>query len=301
MTRLLWDQDGERRYETGVDQGVLYLPTAGVYSIGYAWNGLTTVTESPSGAEPTPQYADNTKYLNLLSVEDFNATIEAFTYPKEFAPCDGSVVPSQGLAIGQQPRKTFGLSYRTRVGTDQNAKAGYKIHLVWGALAAPSEKPYATVNDSPEALNFSWEISTTPVAITTQVSGVTLNNSASMTIDSTLVASANLTALEDALYGTAGSNPRLPLPDEVIAMFAGGIVSATPTQPTFVSGTGVITIPSVTGIVYKRADTNATVPTGAMAAITPATPGTSLIIYAVPAAGYFIPAGKDTDWEFIRT
>lgn len=292
MTRLLWDQVGERRYETGVDQGVLYIPTAGVYSNGYAWNGLTTVTEAPSGAEASPQYADNIKYLNLLSVEEFGGTIEAFTYPDQFAQCDGSVLLSGGVVLGQQNRATFGLSYRTKVGTDTNAAAGYKLHLVYGALAAPSEKAFTTVNDSPEALAFSWEFTTTPVAATGY------KNVASLTIDSTKVTPANLTALEDILYGTAGTGPRLPLPDEVVGIFAGGVVAATPTQPTFVSTTGVITIPVVTGIAYKRADTNATV-TGTTTVA--GTTGASLVIYAVATAGYAIPANKDTDWEFIRT
>lgn len=293
MTKLVWDQVGERRYETGVDQGVLYIPVGGVYSSGYAWNGLTAVTESPSGAEATPIYADNIKYLNLLSVEEFNATIEAYTYPDQFAQCDGTATPQPGVAVGQQVRKMFGLSYRTKVGNDVAAgDFGYKLHLVYGALAAPSEKAFATVNDSPEAVTFSWELTTTPVTVTG------LKPTAIMTIDSTKVTAANLTALENALYGTGGTDPRLPLPDEAIAMFAGSVTNATPTQPTFVSTTGVITIPVVTGVVYKRADTNVTV-TGTVTIAGGA--GASLIIYAVPAAGYQFPAGTDDDWQFTRT
>lgn len=215
--RLTWDKVGERVYETGIDRGVLYLPDeAGAYSSGYAWNGLVSVTESPSGAEPSPQYADNIKYLNLISAEEFGGTIEAFTYPDEFAQCDGSAEPSPGVAIGQQNRRTFGLSYRTKVGTDLSPDAGYKLHLVYGALAAPSEKAYATINDSPEALTFSWEISTTPVEVTG------FKPTAVLTVDSTKAAAEDLTQLETMLYGTdgdPGAGPSLPLPNEVIALF----------------------------------------------------------------------------------
>jgi hypothetical protein len=218
--RLLWDQVGEREYEAGVDRGVLYLPDAtGDYDRGFAWNGLTTVTESPSGADPSPQYADNIKYLNLVAAEQFGGTIEAFTYPDEFAECDGTAVPAPGVRVGQQARKTFGLCYRTRVGNDvDGTDFGYKLHLVYGALAAPSEKAYGTINDSPEALAFSWTFTTTPVDVTG------LKPAAMISVDSTEVDAAALTALEDILYGTngvagAGTEPRLPLPDEVIGMF----------------------------------------------------------------------------------
>lgn len=291
MTRLLWDQTGERRYENGVDQGVLYIPTNGVYSIGYAWNGLTTVTESPSGAEATPQYADNIKYLNLVSAEDFSATIEAFTYPDAFAQCDGSVSPSPGVSLGQQPRKSFGLCYRTKIGNDSDANAGYKLHLIYGAMAAPSEKAYGTLNDSPEAITFSWELTTTPVAVTNY------KPTAIITIDSTKEPAANLAALENALYGTAGADPRLPLPDEVVSIFAGAQTLATPTAPTFVAATGVITIPTVTGVTYKRADTNATV----SGTVTIGTSGASLVIYAIPNAGYYFGSQVDDDWQFTRS
>lgn len=293
MVRLLWDQVGERRYETGVDQGVLFIPTNGVYSIGYAWNGLTSVSESPSGAEASPQYADNIKYLNLVSAEEFGATIEAFTYPDEFAQCDGTAEPQPGVSVGQQSRTPFGLAYRTKVGNDvSGTDLGYKLHLVYGAMAAPSEKAYATINDSPEALTFSWEITTTPVAVTG------LKPTACLTIDSTKVSSPNLTALENAIYGTAGTDPRLPLPNEVIAMFAGALTNATPTQPTFVSATGVITIPVVTGVDYRRADTNAIV-AGTVTIAGGA--GASLVIYATPRNGYVFPANTDDDWSFVRT
>ena len=217
MVALVWDQIGERLYETGVDHGVLYIPdAAGIYAEGYAWNGLTTVTESPSGAESTPLYADNIKYLNLISAEEFGATIEAFTYPPEFAQCDGSALPSVGVAVGQQSRTTFGLSYRTRVGNDLlGSDLGYKLHLVYGCSAAPTEKAYATINDTPEAITFSWEVTTTPAA----VSG--LKPTSVITIDSTQVDPIDLAALESVLYGDDLVEAKLPTPDEVLAMFAG--------------------------------------------------------------------------------
>lgn len=297
MTALTWDQSGTRTFETGVDRGVLYLAVGGVYSIGYAWNGLTTVTESPDGAEASPQYADNIVYLNLTSAETFGGTIEAFTYPDQFAQCDGTAVPTPGVAIGQQNRRNFGLSYRTKKGNDTNPDAGYKLHLVYGAQAKPSEKAYATVNDSPEALSFSWDFTTTPVQVTTLVNGSQLKPTALLTIDSTTVPAANLAALEQALYGSAGADPRLPSPDEVIAMFAGSVTSVTPTAPTFAAAGGTITIPTVTGVEYRRADTNAKV-TGT---VTISTVGSSLIIYAVPTAGYVFPSNVDDDWQFTRT
>ena len=219
MTRLAWDTVGQRFYETGVDRGVLYIPTEGLYNAGYAWNGLTGVTESPSGAEATPQYADNIKYLNLVSAEEFGGTIEAFTYPDEFAQCDGSAEPVAGLRVGQQSRKTFGLSYRTKVGNDvDGGDHGYKLHLVYGCLAAPSEKAYTTVNDSPEAMTLSWEFTTTAVEVPN------LKPAASLTVDSrdfkTDPQKAALAALEDALWGpvTGTGTPRLPLPGEVITL-----------------------------------------------------------------------------------
>jgi hypothetical protein len=213
---ITWDQVGERYYETGVDKGVLYIPNnTGVYAVGYAWNGLISVTESPSGAESNPQYADNIKYLNLVSAEEFGGTIEAFTYPDEFAICDGTAVPEAGVYLGQQSRRQFGLSYRTRKGNDTDGNDhGYKLHLVYGAQASPSEKGYTTINDSPEALTFSWEFSTTPVPVTGH------KPTASLTIDSTKVDAAALTALETELYGAVNAAPSLPLPDEVITMFA---------------------------------------------------------------------------------
>ena len=213
MSKLVWDNTGERLYETGVSKGVLYIPTGGVYNKGVAWNGLTAVTESPSGAEATPLYADDIKYLNLMSNEEFGCTIEAYTYPDEFAECDGSASLVDGVYIGQQARKTFGLCYRTTIGNDTNGNDyGYKLHIIYGALAAPSEKAYATINDSPEAITFSWEVTTTPVNVTGA------KPTASITIDSTKADPTKLAALEDILYGKdgePGNEPRLPLPDEI--------------------------------------------------------------------------------------
>lgn len=293
MTKLAWDQTGERTYETGVDHGVLYVPTGGVYDIGYAWNGLTAVTESPSGAEPTPLYADNIKYLNLISAEEFGGTIEAYTYPVEFGQCDGTVNPSLGVSVGQQSRKVFGLSFRTKLGNDvEGEDHGYKLHLIYSALAAPSEKAYATINDSPEAITFSWEFSTTAVSVTG------MKPTSLLTIDSTKVNPANLLTLETALYGAPGVDPRLPLPDEVVAMFAGAQTLVTPTTPTFVPATGVITIPAVTGVQYRRGDTNAVV-TGT---VTIATPGAALVVRANPTTGaYAFTPMSDDDWSFTRS
>lgn len=213
MAKIVWDQTGERLYETGVKNGVLYVQEAGAYPKGVAWNGLTAVTESPSGAEASPLYADDIKYLNLISNEEFGATIEAYTYPDEFAECDGSASLADGVMIGQQNRKTFGLCYRTTLGNDTNGNDyGYKLHIIYGALAAPSEKAYATINDSPEAITFSWEITTTPVNVTGA------KPTASITIDSTKANPTKLAALEDILYGKdgePGNEPRLPLPDEI--------------------------------------------------------------------------------------
>lgn len=228
MSRLTWDNTGERYYETGVKQGVLYpIQTDGKYSVGVAWNGLTAVTESPSGAEATALYADDIKYLNLISTEEFGATIEAYTYPDEFAECDGSAALADGIMLGQQKRKTFGLCYKTTVGNDVDGNDyGYKLHLIYGCLAAPSEKAYATINDSPEAITFSWEVSTTPV----NVAG--FKPTSQITIDSTKIAEgkkAKLTELEDILYGKDGTGDdqtgavvaRLPLPDEIKTLFEG--------------------------------------------------------------------------------
>ena len=213
MAKLVWDKTGDRLYETGVKNGVLYIPTSGVYSKGVAWNGLTAVTESPSGAEATALYADDTKYLSLMSAEEFGATIEAYTYPDEFAACDGSAELADGVMIGQQKRSIFGLCYKTTIGNDTEGNDhGYKLHIIYGAQAKPSERAYATINDSPEAITFSWEITTTPVNVTGA------KPTASLVIDSTKADPSKLAALEDILYGKDGepaNEPRLPLPDEI--------------------------------------------------------------------------------------
>lgn len=227
MARLSWDNIGERFYETGVRQGVLYVrDTEGLYPNGVVWNGLTAVTESPSGAEATPLWADDTKYLNLMSAEEFSATIEAFTYPREFEKCDGSHEIAKGVIIGQQPRSSFGFSYRTVLGNDIDLEQhGYRLHLIYGAIASPSDKSYSTINDSPEAITFSWEVNSTPVP----VEG--FKPTSSLTITSTEVDPDQLKILENILYGsnagddgeggtTIATKARLPLPDEVASIFA---------------------------------------------------------------------------------
>lgn len=290
MTALTWDQVGERTYETGVDRGVLYIPNgSGVYDVGVAWNGLTTVTESPSGAEASPQYADNIKYLNLVSAEEFGATIEAFTYPEEFGQCDGTATPSAGVLLGQQGRKSFGLSYRTRLGNDlDGTDYGYKLHMIYGALAAPSEKAYSTINDSPEAITFSWEVVTTPVA----VNGY--KPTSIIVVDSTVVDPTDLANLEDILYGDVGVDPRLPLPDELVGLFAGSITVVRlvgANAPTYDSGTHVVTLPSVTGVTWKINGVTKT--PGAQPAMTV---GQTSLVTAVANATYKIEG--DDDWVF---
>lgn len=210
-TPLVWDQSGQRFYETGVEKGVLWVYDDGAYQDGVAWNGLTSVSEKPSGAEPTALYADNIKYLNLISNEEFAATIEAYTYPDEFAECDGSAELATGVVIGQQKRKTFAFSYQTKIGNDVDGNdKGYKIHIVYGCMAAPSEKGYSTINDSPEAITFSWEISTTPI----EVSGY--KPTAIVTIDSTKVSDENMTKIKAKLYGSSENNSTLLTPDQII-------------------------------------------------------------------------------------
>ena len=226
--KLVWDKTGEHFYETGVKNGVLYpMSESGTYPKGVAWNGLTAITESPSGAEATALYADDIKYLNLMSNEEFGATVEAYTYPDEFAECDGSASLTEGVYIGQQARKTFGLCYRTTLGNDSKGNDyGYKLHIIYGAMASPSEKAYATINDSPDAITFSWELSTTPVAV------ANFKPTASLTIDSTKVDPEKLATLEEILYGKDGTgedhstgavDPRLPLPDEIANIMKGSV------------------------------------------------------------------------------
>ena len=293
MTALQWDNVGERLYETGVDRGVLYHPDgSGNYDSGFAWNGLTTVTETPSGAEANPQYADNIKYLNLYSAEEFGGTIEAFTYPEEFGLNDGSVSPAAGVTIGQQGRKQFGLCYRTRLGNDvDGTDHGYKLHLVYGATASPSEKAYASINDSPEAIAFSWEFSTVPVAW----SGG--KPTSLITINSTEVAPADLAALEAELYGDAGSDARLPLPDEVVTLVGGAAtvvnMNLAANQPTYNNATGVVTLPAVTGVQWLF--DGDPVAAGAQA---PIAVGDVAEVDATPTAGNTLEG--DTNWAFER-
>lgn len=220
--RLKWDQTGEKTYETGVSNGVLYPQKSdGSYDHGVAWNGLTSVNESPSGAEPTKIYADNIAYLTLISAEEFGATVEAYTYPDEFAECDGSAEVADGVTIGQQDRKAFGMAYKTILGNDTEKNAyGYKLHMIYGATAAPSEKSYATVNDSPEAITLSWELSTTPVEVADR------KPTASITIDSTKADKEKLKALEDILFGSEEAEARLPLPDEIITLMKKDVQAA---------------------------------------------------------------------------
>jgi hypothetical protein len=286
MTALQWDQTGQRLYETGVDHGVLYMPDAsGLYTNGVAWNGLTSVSETPTGAEANAQYADNIKYLNLISAEEFGATIEAFTYPDEFAPYDGLGVPVMGVTVGQQARKTFGLSYRSRLGNDvAGDDFGYKLHLVYGCQAAPSEKAYNTINDSPEAITFSWEVTTTPVGVEGH------RPTSVLTIDSSKVGAAGLTQLEQLLYGSAGSDPTLPLPDSVISLFTGGAVLVTPTAPTYDQPTKTITVPGVVGVKYYVA--------GSEVMAGPLVITEDTVVTARPDSGYIFPAVSDDDWFF---
>jgi len=287
---LTWDKVGERLFETGVDHGVLYTRNpAGAYATGHAWNGLTAVTEAPSGAEATPQYADNIKYLNLVSAEEYGATIEAFTYPDAFAECDGTAMPVSGIAIGQQTRKSFGFAYRSRVGNDiVGSDFGYKLHLIYGALAAPSEKAFSTINDTPEATPFSWEVTTTPVEVGT-VEGTEYKPTASLTIDSTKVDADALADLETILFGSTGVDARLPLPAEVIALFTGTVVAVETVAPTYNASTDVITIPAVTGVIYMI--------DGEVVASGPTAPITAdTLVTAVPAPGYVFTDGSDDDW-----
>lgn len=286
MTTLVWDQIGQRLYETGVDRGVLYIPNnVGVYTDGVAWNGLTNVNETPSGAEANAQYADNIKYLNLFSAEEFGATLEAYTYPDEFAQYDGLGTPAVGVVIGQQARKSFGLSYRTKIGNDVDGDAhGYKLHLVYGCSASPSEKSYSTINDSPEAITFSWDITTVPVPVTG------FRPTSILVVDSTKVTSGDLTDLEALLYGTPGTDPSLPSPDAVISIFSGSQTLVTPTQPAYNSTTKVITIPSITGVTYYRDDVAVAAGTITITADT--------VIEARPNVGYVFPPVIDTDWFF---
>ena len=284
MTQLTWDPTGQRLYETGISKGVLYLPDAsGNYVQGHAWNGLTKVTEKPTGAAATPQYADNAMYLNLVSTERFDADIEAFTYPDAWAACDGSVQPSPGVYVGQQPRQTFGLAYRTEVGNDlKGTQYGYKLHLIYNALAAPSQRDYATINDNPNAINLTWTISTTPI----QIPGY--KNASTLTIDSTKVDPTALANLEAFLYGTPGQDASLPSPQAVMAIFAGTVITVTPLVPTYTSATHTIAIPTVAGVTYYING----LPVTGNVVITQNT-----IVTAMPNVGYQFGPNVDNDWE----
>jgi hypothetical protein len=289
MAKLIWDEAGRRFFETGVDQGVLYVQVDGAYPNGVVWNGLTAVTESPGGAELTDLWADNIKYASLRAAETFSGTIEAYTYPDEFMECDGSAELTSGVVIGQQSRKPFGLSYRTKIGSDTDTEmSGYKLHLVYGATASPSEKAYTTINESPDAITFSWELSTTPVPVAGH------KPTASLTIDSSKVNAAKLADLETILYGAVDAAPRLPLPDEVASLMLG--TSVTPTNPTFVASTGVLTIPTKAGVVYYV--NGALTTAGPMPALNG---GVAVTVTAAPATGYYFPAGTNKTWYFVST
>lgn len=287
MAVLTWDTTGTKEYESGVDHGVLYPLNSetSAYDSGVSWNGLTAVNEKPAGAGSNKQYADNGVYLNLLSAETFGGTIEAFTYPEEFGACDGTASPAVGVTVGQQGRQTFGFCYRTNLGNDVSSSLGYKLHLVYGALAAPSEKDYTTINDSPAAVAFSWDFECTPVAVTG------LEPTCILVIDTTKVDAGDLTALEAFLYGTADDDPSLPLPDAVIALFAGEVTtSGLPTAPTIASD--VITFPTVTGVHYQ---VNGVTHTGTL------TITQNTVVQAVPAAGYVFPEPNVHEWYFTHT
>jgi hypothetical protein len=287
MAVLAFDDTGNRRYETGVDKGVLYPlnTTNGLYDTGFAWNGLTAVNEKPSGAGSNKQYADNIAYLNILSAETFGGTIQAFTYPDAFASCDGTVAPASGAVVGQQPRTTFGLSYRTKVGNDVSGSLGYKLHLVYGALASPAEKDYSTINDSPAAIDFSWDFDCTPVVATG------LQPTCLIVIDSTKVGSTPLADLEQFLYGTVGTNPSLPPPDSVLALFTGAITAITLTAATF-DGAHTITIPSQTGVTYYL---DGVVHAAGSVVLTT---GQKKVVSAVPNAGYVFNTPVVDRWLF---
>ena len=303
MTALTWDGTGEKIYETGVDHGVLYMPNeAGVYDNGVAWNGLVTVTESPTGAEANKTYADNIVYGNLVSAEEFGATIEAYTYPSEFGSYDGTEEPTPGVVIGQQYRRAFGLSYRTLKGNDVEGTAfGYKLHLVYGLTAAPSEKAYSTVNDSPEMITFSWEVSSVPTNVTD------LRPTSVITIDSTEVDEGALATLEDLLYGTVGTDPSLPTPDEVIAIFEG-----TPTASNVVVAGGVdavVITGTTTNVLFtvEAWDGDEFVAVSGGTAVNEAAAEALVLSNGIhrvslsAAAGYYVPAAQVTPFQVIVT
>lgn len=289
MSRLQWGQVGQKFFENGVDRGVLYVrDDRGEYPQGVAWNGLTSVSEAPSGAESNKQYADNQVYVNLKSAEEYSATIEAFMYPDEFAACNGEAEVVPGVTLGQQNRKSFGFSYRTIVGNDVNPNLGHKIHVVYGADAAPSDKAYNTVNADPELASFSWEISTTPVEVGT-IGGVEYKPSATLTFKSTNFDPSKWAELEAVLWGSEGQDARLPLPRDLIALMTGTTTMATPVQPTYDEATNTVTIPTVTGVEYLI---DGEVVTGNVVLTE-----TSLVV-ARPLSGYTFPEPTDVDWLY---
>lgn len=294
MSQLTWDKIGERYYETGVSNGVLYLPNAmGIYTQGHAWNGLTGVTSSPSGAESSKQYADNIPYLNMTSAEEYGGTIEAFYSPKAFDQCDGTAKPIPGLSIGQQSRKSFAFSWQTLIGNDIDGQDhAYKIHVAYGAQAAPSEKAYATVNESPEAVTLSWTFTTTPVPITPEiiVEGRALKPTAYLAFDSRDFTTAKMQELKDILYGTSSTEPRLPSPRELITIMQTSLTEVTPQVPTFDDTDNELIIPDQTGVVYLA---NGVVITGTHIL------EESVTITAIPAAGYKFPNVIQTQWAII--
>jgi len=291
MSVLEWGKTGERVYENGVEKGVFYtLDGSGAYSNGYAWQGLVSVTESPSGAEVNKQYADNRVYVSLRSAEEYGATIEAFTYPDAAIPAlDGAAAPTPGLVLGQQGRSTFGISYVTKVGNDLNPDAGEKIHLVYGATANPSEKAYTTVNESPEAATFSWELATDPVAVGT-IGGIDYKPLATISIDTTKEDADAVATLKEFLYGTEGTDPSLPPPATVVAMFSGAVLTVSPVEPAYDNATDTLTVPSIAGVMYYMK--GEVLPAG------PVVLTENEIVTAKPAMGYKFPPNTDDDWAF---
>lgn len=287
MAVLQFDLPGEHVYETGVDKVVLYIlnTETGLYDIGYAWNGMTEIKEKPGGAAANPQYADNIKYLNLLSIETFDIEIDALTYPDAFGQCDGTYSPEAGVKVGQQKRAVFGLSYRTKIGNDNDPDAGYKLHMAYGLLASPAEKDYASVNANPAAVAFSWTATSTPVPVTGH------KPTSLITIDSTQVSSDALASLEDDLYGTLGTDPMLPLPDTLLGLFTGSTTFITLTPATF-DGAHTITIPTEAGVTYYL---DGVVHTGGSVVLTT---GQHKVVTAVANPGYAFNLPVVDEWLF---
>jgi hypothetical protein len=296
MSRIQWGAVGDKKYKAGVDRGVLYLAnTDGEYDTGVAWNGLTTVTESPSGAESNKQYADNGVYANLLSAEQYDGTIEAFFSPPEFDECDGTRVPVPGIRIGQQPRRGFGFCFRNLIGDDVSGQeAGYELTLVWGALASPSEKAHNTLSDSPELAALSWDFSTTPIPVGV-IDGTEYKPSSYLKISALEVDPTDLATLEDMLYGDSGTDPSLPTPADVVAVFEAGLtlvnLGTAANQPTYNAGTHVVTLPAVTGVQWKINGVNKAA--GAQPAMSV---GDTDEVTAHPQSGYRLSG--DNDWTF---